>query len=190
MAVPTAPVLVAPLGGEASARTFDVTYTAGQGVFEVTLQISTDGTFTTVDIGDPWVETNGAGSASVSPSGPSMFVPLAPGVVYWWRAAAVNADGISSFSTPGSFSMADPYADWAAAIINRLADGLSVSQLGTVIPVGGQVLALLGMEFRDNINVVDSGHGDPIDRNVEVYGVSWTLDVETGWLVDLVTGDA
>ena len=189
MAVPTAPVPVAPIGTEASARTFDMTYTAGQGVYEVTIQISTNGSFTTVDIGAPWADTDGAGAASVSPSGRDMYLSLASGVVYWWRAAAVNSDGASAFSTPVSFTLADPYLEYATAILTRLTDGLSVTQLGTLIPEGSEVLALLGIDYRDLIQLTDDNHGDPILRNVEVYGHSWTLDAETGWLVDVVSGD-
>jgi hypothetical protein len=80
------------------------------------------------------------------------------------------------------------YDAWGNTILSKMANGVQATRLGQLIPNGAQVALLVCAEFGSLFHVIDSGHGEPIDRNVLVRGMSWAVSPD-GWTVDLITED-
>ena len=184
---PKVPTPTAPIGPLANANSFKVSYSITDALTALDLQVTTDATFAAIT---HW-NRSGAPSVSIAYAGTA----LSPGVTYYWRTRATNAIGTSAWSASVSFTAdpdqlpADAWTLWATTILAHLYAGVGVTGLGTLIPEDEQVAQLATADYRDVVHVVDSYHGDPIDRYVEIVGVAVHVDQATGWTVELVTED-
>jgi hypothetical protein len=192
MPYPLTPTAISPIG-DMDASNFSIGFHSGDGVTSYDIQVTTDSTFTAI------THWNAAGLTTNLPASHGVLVPyggtaLTAGTAYYWRAKVWNPTGTSAWCIALAFSpdpdtVADAYAVWANVILSRMRDGIPVTALGTMFPEGSEVVDLLIGEYRDNLHVVDSGHGEPIDRFVEVVGQSWSVDRDTGWTVDAISQD-
>lgn len=198
MPIPHTPTAHHPSGSvnTTTAASFETFFYIGEGAFidSYDIGVSTDPAFP--GGGTHWNGTTlSAGLPSNQVSVAYGGTALSTGILYYWRVRAHDGAFVSPWSTTVTFEIdpaapaPDPYSDWAYTILGQLKDGIGVTVLGTLIPEGGEVFNLLGSEFRDQYHVVDSYHGEPIDRYVETLGGSWSLTRDNGWTVDLVTQD-
>ena len=166
--IPT-PVALTPAGADQPALTFTASLYLWTQTYDI--QVSTTADFSG---GFLWnvaaVPVRGPAKAPISI--PYGGTPMTAGPAYYWR-IRITAAGVlvSDWSAPKSFtflaSLTEPdvYGEWAGAILSRLGNGVGATGLGTLIPEGTEVAALVCADYRTLYQVIDSGHGDPIDRS-------------------------
>ena len=157
------------------------------------LQLTTDATFATIDLWHYTQQTAGL-------SGWTAWVPwLGPtpavGTTYYCRARGrLGAAEIGPWSRvvkflPDPSAVSAPYADWARDVLGAWSEPAPVVVLGTLLPVATEVLALLGTEYAGRWRVRDDRHPPATDQLVAVYGLTFHVDLSSGWEVAGMTSD-
>jgi hypothetical protein len=193
-AVPNSPALTAPIGHLVPAYVF--AFTNAKVFTAHDIQVSTDKTFATVT---HWNLTNSSAGIAVdgkSASATYTGAALTPATVtYWWRAKCRNATGWGAWCAPASFTL-DPAAvpsdaldQWADTVLSELAAPRRHTILGTIVPAGPDVLALAATDYGGRWYLQDANHGAPIERVVELVGLTIRAEHGAGWSVDATTHD-
>lgn len=157
------------------------------------IQVTTDPTFGVIDL---WHYTQQSVELIANVATPP-YLGAAPvvGTRYFWRARGrLGPSEIGPWSRvtnwrPDPTAVARPYDDWARDLLEAGSEPRPVVALGSILPEGVEVLALLGTEYAGRWRVRDDRHPPPTDQLVAVYGLSFHVDHESGWEVVGMTSD-
>ena len=186
------PAPVSPAGPGTNGGRYLFTSTVAMTTYD--LQVRTPGAASA----DRWNVVDGTGgivggglSADVTYAG----LALTAGASYEWRVRAAGTGADSAwcawvpFTHDPTATVPDPYDEWATHVLAQLGWPRVERDLGTLLPVDAQVAALLTLEYRERIGLVDTAHGEAIERTLEKIGLAWGVTYDDGWFVDAAAHD-
>src|SRR5262245_5042920 len=143
---------------------------AGDAPVNYDIQAGTDPTFATIDLWHVTQQTAGLSGRRVDRA--YAGAPPVIGVTYYWRARGrLSPTDLGPWSapvwfTPDPTAVSEPYANWARDVLADWSQPRPVVVLGTLIPAGNEVLALLGTEYAGRWQVRDDAHPPSTDQPV------------------------
>lgn len=195
MPAPGAPTLLAPLGPAAPPDTFVFRFPANTPAPTAwDLDLTDDPTFAEITV----YRVRNSSAAFSAPRRVDWPYPgvsaLGLGRWYWWRARGRSAGVIGEWSrgerfTPEPTAVREPYLDWARAAMAGVSWPRLNTGLGTLVPTGRQVAALLTVPYRGRIRVIERHWPPATDRTVELLGTEFHVDAVAGWDATITSAD-
>lgn len=194
----TAPTLIIPSGPRSPWNPFAFQFAQTSSTPDhYDIQATTDPTFADIDL---WHYANQTAGLTPPTAGQPATVKttyLGPtpviGVTYYWRARGRRAPSEigpwsrSSKFLPDPMAVDAPYANWARDVLEQWSEPRASLSVGTLIPVGPEVLALLTTEYQGLWRARDDIHLPPTDELVQLYGLTLHVDKLGGWEVTGLT---